>query len=198
MSDVLLFVEDAAQENFLGAMLTRLARESGLSLSLRIRSARGGSARVLAELESFVRDAGRGKAPLPAGIVVAVDANCQGYNARRKAALEMAGAYKELVIFAIPDPHIERWFLLDGEAFKAVLGQGCKAPALKCEKGLYKSLLSQAVLATGVQPLLGGIEYAEDIVNEYHVQRVADAEPSFGKFVAEFRAWVNQQRRQRS
>jgi hypothetical protein len=51
------------------------------------------------------------------------------------------------------------------------------------------------VLKTGVQPLFGGIEYAEDIVNQYHIQRVADADASFGKFVAEFRAWMNQHRR---
>ncbi len=48
------------------------------------------------------------------------------------------------------------------EAFKAVLGRGSKAPDAKCEKQRYRQLLAQAVLEAGVQPLLGGVEYAED------------------------------------
>ena len=195
MFDVMLFVEDVAQERFLGTLLKRLAAENGLPVSLRVRSSRGGSGRVLSQLADFVSEVERGKSTFPSGIVVAVDANCQGYNQRRKTALEKAGLYADRVVFAIPDPHIERWFLLDGEAFKAVLGEGCRAPDAKCEKGRYKRLLSEAVLKTGVQPLFGGIEYAEDIVNQYHIQRVADADASFGKFVAEFRAWMNQHRR---
>ena len=49
------------------------------------------------------------------------------------------------VIYAIPDPHIERWLLLDSAAFKKVLDKGCSAPTQKCERGLYKRLLLQAV-----------------------------------------------------
>ena len=31
----------------------------------------------------------------------------------------------DLVISMVPEPHIERWLLLDSEAFKTVFGKGC-------------------------------------------------------------------------
>ena len=73
------------------------------------------------------------------------DANCQGYLKRRQElepAVEYCGCK---VVYAIPDPHIERWLLLDSAAFKAVLGRGCDAPKQKCERKRYKRLLLDAV-----------------------------------------------------
>ena len=35
------------------------------------------------------------------------------------------------VVLAVPDPHVERWLLLDGAAFKAAVGHGCDAPDQK-------------------------------------------------------------------
>jgi hypothetical protein len=61
---------------------------------------------------------------------------------------------------AVPDPHIERWLLLDGAAFKAVFGEGCDAPDLKCSRDRYKSRLIEAIRGTGVTPNLGGLEFA--------------------------------------
>lgn len=186
MPELLLFVEDGAQEKFL-ALLDRLAREAGLQLTIRLRTATGGVAKVLEQLSEFISEVEKNMVRLPDGLVVAVDANCKGYNERRKLAENRAGKFKESIVYAIPDPHIERWFLLDSEAFRAVLGRGCKAPDAKCEKKRYKRLLGAAVLDTGVQPLLGGIEYAEDLVAQYHYQRVADNDPSFNKFLGEVR-----------
>jgi hypothetical protein len=195
MPDILLFVEDSAQEKFLRAMLERLAREAAVHLTVRIRTASGGAGKVLVQLSQFLKEAEESRATLPDGLVIAIDANCKGYNSRRKLAHDRAAKREDRVIYAIPDPHIERWFLLDSEAFKAALGRGCSAPDAKCEKERYKKLLSEAVLNAGVQPLLGGIEYAEDLAAEYHVQRVADHDPSFGRFVSEFRTWLNRVRR---
>ena len=42
------------------------------------------------------------------------------------------------VILAPPDPHVERWLLLDGAAYKAVFGKGCDTPDLKCDRNHYK------------------------------------------------------------
>ena len=36
------------------------------------------------------------------------------------------------IVKAIPEPHIERWLLLDGAASRAAVGKGCQAPDLKC------------------------------------------------------------------
>lgn len=194
MSEILLFVEDSAQEKFLSALLKRMAAERSIPLLVRVRTARGGLAKVLGQLEDFADDVQEGRVRLPEGLVIGVDANCRGFQDRRRAVQERAGRLGELIVHAIPDPHIERWFLLDGEAFKTAVGKGCKAPDAKCEKERYKRLLNTAVLEAGVQPLLGGLEYAEDIVKDYHIQRVADLDESFGKLVAEFRTWLNRQR----
>jgi hypothetical protein len=128
MPEILLFVEDSAQEKFLRAMLDRLAQEAAVPLFVRVRTATGGYGKVLGQLSDFVKQVAGGFARLPDGLVVAVDADCRGFNERRKSAQERAGKYKDFVVYAIPDPHIERWFLLDSEAFKTAVGRGCRAP----------------------------------------------------------------------
>ena len=45
-----LFAEDRAHEEFLKAMLARIATEQARKLTVRVRSARGGHPRVLEEL----------------------------------------------------------------------------------------------------------------------------------------------------
>ena len=91
------------------------------------------------------------------------------------------------MILAIPDPHIERWLLLDGAAFKAVFGKGCDAPDQKCDRGRYKQRLIEAIYATGTIPRLGGIEYAEDIVEQININRAVRVDRSFRRFVADLR-----------
>ena len=91
------------------------------------------------------------------------------------------------MILAIPDPHIERWLLLDGSAFKAVFGQGCSAPDRKCSRNRYKQLLIEAICDAGRPPLLGGLEYAEDILRHMYIERVTRVDRSFGRFVGDLR-----------
>lgn len=85
--------------------------------------------------------------------------------------------------------------MLDGRAFQEAVGSGCRAPDEKCEKHRYKRLLNAAVREAGVQPLLGGVEYAEDIVGAYDIQQVARRDASFGHLVGEIRTWLNRQQR---
>ena len=84
------------------------------------------------------------------------------------------------ILFAVPDPHIERWLLLDGAAFKAVFGRGCDAPDLKCR---YKTRLIDEIKAANIVPSLGGIEFAEDIIRHLDIGRAARADSSFKRFV---------------
>ena len=104
----------------------------------------------------------------------------------------MAGAPAPTLL-AVPDPHIERWLLLDGSAFKTVFGKGCEAPDQKCDRDRYKGLLIQAILATGRLPNLGGIEYAKDIVLQMDIHRASGLDKSFRRFVEDlfntFRKW---------
>ena len=186
MREIALFVEDYAHQHIIGALVQRLATEQGIEVKLDWRSAVRGHGRVVDEFSRFLRDLRRQGGHPPALIVVATDANCKGLNERAKEfAIE-----EELapVILAIPDPHVERWLLLDGAAFKVIFGQGCDAPDLKCSRDRYKQRLIQAILAAGVTPSLGGIEYAEDIVNEMDIDRAARSDKSFARFVERMRA----------
>ena len=90
-------------------------------------------------------------------------------------------------VLAIPDPHVERWLLLDGAAFKAVFGRGCRAPDRKCDRDRYKRRLVEAIQAAGVEPILGGIEYAEDIIRHLDIDRAARADTSFRRFIDNLR-----------
>ena len=185
MPEIALFVEDDAHRNVIETLVRRIAGEYGVRVQLDWRNATGGYGRVISEFDGFLRDLKRQGAPWPDLLIVATDANCKGLNER---AGEIGGRDDVVpVILALPDPHIERWLLLDGAAFKAVFGRGCDAPDLKCDRNHYKQRLIEAIHATGVRPSLGGIEYAEDIMREMDFDRAARVDRSFGRFVADLR-----------
>lgn len=73
-----LFVEDHAHEEFLKAMLHRLAREEGKTIMVRVRSARGGHGRVLSEFSLYQKSVLKapGDMTMPDLLVIAIDANC--------------------------------------------------------------------------------------------------------------------------
>ena len=191
MREIALFVEDYAHRQVIGALAQRVAEECHTAIRLDWRNAVGGHGKVIAELGAYMRDLRRQGSPWPDLIVVATDANCKGLNDRVQ---EIGGRDNPTpMILAIPDPHIERWLLLDGAAFKAVFGKGCDAPDQKCDRKRYKQRLIQAIHATGTKPRLGGIEYAEDIVQQININRAAQADRSFRRFVKDlrniFRGW---------
>ena len=190
MHKVALFVEDNAHRQVVGALVQRLADESRMTVQLDWRSAVGGRGRVVQELKRYLKDLTM-QGGHPDLIVAATDANCIGLQQRIREV--DASAAVSPVVLAVPDPHIERWLLLDGAAFKSVFDKGCNAPDRKCNRGRYKQQLSQAIRATGVVPRLGGIEFAEDIVQRMDIESAARADPSFRHFVVElrrvFRQW---------
>ena len=192
MCEVALFVEDSAHQKVIGALLRRVADESGLTVWLDWRNAVGGRGRVVQELKRYLKDLTT-QGGHPDLIVVATDANCIGLQQRVREVDASAAASP--VVLAVPDPHIERWLLLDSAAFKSVFGKGCDAPDKKCDRGRYKHQLFEAVRATGVVPQLGGIQYAEDIVQHMDIERAARADPSFSRFVNELRRAFRQMRR---
>ena len=185
MPEIALFVEDFAHRQVIGAIVRRIAGDLGLDVRLDWRNVRHGYGRVVREFNDFLRDLARQHGPTPDLIVVATDANCKGLNERTRE-LETSGAPARLIL-AIPDPHIERWLLLDGAAFKTVFGRGCDAPDLKCDRGRYKRQLVESIFAVGVTPILGGIEFAEDIVQCMDFERAEQADDSFRRFVGNLR-----------
>ena len=138
---------------------------------------------MVRELDNYLRDLLQRGGSWPDLIVVATDANCAGLNGRAREISEHTRRVHAPVVLAIPDPHVERWLLLDGAAFKIAVGQGCSAPDRKCDRNRYKKRLIDAVRDAGVTPILGGLEYAEDIVREMDIGRIAQADRSFGRFV---------------
>lgn len=191
MRNVALLVEDYAHGKIIGALVWKIAAEFDFDVKFDWRNTVGGHGKVVAELKVYIRDLERQGTPWPDLIVVATDANCKGLNERsREIGPPDAPAP---VILAIPDPHVERWLLLDGAAFKAVFGQGCQAPDRKCVRALYKRKLIEEIHDAGATPFLGCIEYAEDIVHHMDIDRAAQADPSLQRFVRDlrttFRGW---------
>jgi hypothetical protein len=192
MPEVLLFGEDTGHAVVLQALVLRLASERAITIDVQVRRARGGHGQMLKELRAFTREFERGDQPLPDLLVIGRDANCEGYGKMKQRIDEHLADYPGAHVLAVPDPHIERWLLLDSAAFKTVLGHGCSAPDYKCEKDRYKTLLAQAIREAGVRPLFGGIEHAEDLVNAMNLSRVERADASFGHFLKDLRAHLSQ------
>ena len=190
--EIAAFGEDNAHRQVVGALVRRLANESGLTVKLDWRSAIGGHGPVVRGLKRYLRDLAR-QGGQPDLIVVATDANCRGLQQRIRD-IDVSPAVSPVVL-AVPDPHIERWLLLDGAAFKSVLGRGCDAPDQKCDRGRYKHQLSEAIRVAGVTPRLGGIEFAKDIVQLMDIEAAARADPSLRHFVdalrGHFRQWAS-------
>ena len=190
MREIALFVEDDAHRQIVGALVKRLARKRGLDVRLDWRNAVGGHGKVAQEFARYLHDLERQGGHPPDLIVVATDANCEGSARAREFRHRVQSV---LVVHAIPDPHVERWLLLDGAAFKSVFGQGCQAPNQKCDRGRYKHLLIEAIRAAGIAPSIGGIEFAKDIVCKMDLNRAARADRSFRRFIdalnGGFRGW---------
>jgi len=193
MRRIILFVEDYGHEAFIRSVIQRVARNQRMEVEILSRNVRGGHGKAVAELKSYLRDLRNEKADLPDLLVVATDANCRGYQERKKEIDEVTDEWRDISIYAVPDPHIERWLLLDSAAFKSVMGQGCNAPDHKCERDRYKKILMDAMLRAGVHPSLGGMEFAEDIVNAMDFKRMERIDHSLGQFLKsikkKFREW---------
>lgn len=187
MLEIALFGEDYAHRQIVGALTQRLAADMGVAVRLDWRSAVRGHGRVIQELELYLRDLTNQGGPYPDLIVVAIDANCQGLQPSIREIEPRTQHPPAPLILAIPDPHIERWLLLDGAAFRSVFGQGCNAPAYKCGRDEYKNLLAAAIHAAGIAPALGGIEFAEALVQAMDLERAMQADPSLRRFIADLR-----------
>ena len=195
MREIALFVEDHAHQQFLSALLSRLADEYGFQFRLDWRNVRRGHGAVVNELKQYWRDLHQDRTSPPDLVVVATDANCKGFKERLKELRSVAEKFPTPIAYAVPDPHIERWILLDSAAFKAVFGCGCNAPDQKCERDRYKNMLIETILGTGITPSLGGIEFAADIVQEMDLVRAGQNDHSLGFLLkalrTEFRKWKN-------
>jgi hypothetical protein len=176
-------------------LVQRIAGEVGISdkqLIHDIRSARGGSI-IINEFKKFTKSCLGGDSSQFDLVIVAIDGNCKGYQDRKKELEKCLGTVPVLedrVVFAVPDPHIERWYMLDQKAFRNGVGidKSPDLPSYKCQKDYYKKLIYQILHESNVTALLGGIEYAERIVkNIEDLELLGQRDPGFKFFVQELK-----------
>lgn len=192
-----LFVEDNAHEELLRPLVERVASEEQVAVSVHVRSARGGHGKALAEFELYQRLSEKGlrSGALPDLVVVGIDGNCTSASAKRKDISDATRAlFAGRVIAACPDPHVERWYLVDPDSFYTVVGHRPSVGATKCERGHYKKLLTEAVRSGGHVPTLGGIEFAREIATGLDFFRSGKNDASFKLFVDDLRAQIRARR----
>lgn len=199
---ILYFLEDRVQERFIKALVERVAKEESIStdnLIHDIRSARGGS-KVITEFKKFLKDAEKMRETEMDLLIVAIDGNCKGCNERiRQLERYIRRDYlKDRVVYAVPDPHIERWYIMDQRAFKNGVGlvKAPDLPSYKCKKAYYKQVLNQALKDSDVHSLLGGAEYAEKIVDNIEdLDSMGNHNAGFQKFTEDLRIMFRQKMR---
>jgi len=184
------FLEDIAHEKFIAALVRRVGQEAGLAseaLEHVVYNASGGKGRTMTELRRFLRDAERGIVPPTPVLVVAIDGNCQGYTEKHNEIRRVAGdyGYAGQLVCAIPDPHIERWYMADPGGLQQAIGAGVRPvpPAYKCERGRYKQAILGVFADVGIKPLLGGAEYGNDVVKAMDLYAAQQADPALKHFV---------------
>lgn len=125
----------------------------------------------------------------PDVLVVGIDANCATWHQARRLVVEtLAPRLRDRAAVACPDPHIERWFMADPVSFEQVLGRRPKLGARKCERDHYKRILSRTVREAGHPAVLGGLEFAEEIVGAMDLYRAGKSEKSLRHFVDKTKA----------
>lgn len=182
MRKISLFVEDAVYENFLVALVQRVAKAYSIEINIKVSNVRRGHEDVISELKQYQQDLQHDAEGLPDLIIVGTDSNSKGFLQREKEINQAISSLADRVISMVPKPYIERWLLLDSEAFKKVFGRNCSVPNRKRNRDRYKRLFLQAIHDAGVIPLLGGIERTADLVNAMDLQHLAQSDRSFRRF----------------
>ena len=189
-----VFGEDAAHEELIKALLKRMAADEEVHVRARVRTARGGHPRVFAEYQTYQEVMGVTTERDRAAdlLVVAIDGNCSSFADARKRILSTTTApYRTRVVPACPDPHIERWYLADLQAFREVVGRGPTTVNQKCVRSHYKGILNSAIREAG-HPASDGLEFAADIAATMDFYRAGKSDPSLKAFLDDLRAALRQ------
>lgn len=190
MIQVGLFAEDEGHRSLLSGLMRRLADEEGIVVGINPRNAQGGSPWVRRALRHYVADLATGHDSFLDVLVVAIDANSDGVAARRQLIKRLVGdSYAGTLVTAIPDPHVECWYLADPYAVSRAIGQSYRVevPSTIKKGQSYKPVLRSAFLQGGVDPPGGGPEYGEAIAAVMDL-RVASKRPELEQFVSDARA----------
>ena len=191
MTFVDIFVEDNGHEEFMKSLVRRLSRDEGISVTVRVRSARGGHGRAVGEYRNYQRlmKKGLGGDEYPDLLIVVIDGNCTSANSMRREILDATeDEFESRVVPACPDPYVERWYLSDPESFGRVIGRTPVVASEKCDHQYYKQVLSQTIREAGQIVTLGGIEFAPELVEAMDFYRAGQNSASLRTLVSELRA----------
>jgi hypothetical protein len=195
------FLEDVAQDEFIRGLVSRIALEEGIHLHLNhiVRNATGGSGTTLAQLDRFLRDARVGDQPRFDILVIAIDGNCHGYHERRREVEDHLERqqYEGSAVIAIPDPHVERWYMLDPQALGQATETGVtiQAPRYKCERGYYKNALRATLREANLAAPLGGYEYGQDVASLMDLYSAGRSDSAFHHFIQSLRVRLRELKR---
>jgi hypothetical protein len=185
-----IFVEDRAHEQLIVPLVERVAREEGITVAPRVRSARGGHGRAMEEFNLYQRVTTKG---IPGAteaqlVVVGKDGNCSTFRkAKKEIQAAILRAFSIPVVVACPAPHVERWYLADPESFRTVVGRAPTLKKDKCDRDYYKAAMVRAVREAGHPPTLGGIEFARELVTAMDLYRAGRNDRSLKVFIDELR-----------
>jgi hypothetical protein len=181
------------QEQMIQALVLRVAADSGIEerwIQIETRNGTGGVPAAVNAFAHYTRRLEAGDESRPGLVVLAVDSDCDT-PARRAELADLVRRLSALccVAVAVPDPYVERWYLLDLAALKNALGEGpAGAYPRTCDKTFYKRSLVEAIEAAGLEARLGGYEWADVIVPKIDLYQAAKIEPNLGLFVEELQA----------
>jgi hypothetical protein len=187
------FVEDEAQEVFIKALIQRLSTDAGISIQHNPGSVVTGGSRSLVALKTFLREEQHRRVLATDVLVLSVDGNCQGY--QRKIAdmndIIQRAQYLKPFVCAVPDPHIERWYLCDHKALRQALSSSITpkpTPKNKCGRDWYKTEYHRLLKEAKIPIILNDYEHAEAIVEKMNLYEAGRNEPSLGQFLNDLRS----------
>lgn len=187
-----LFVEDDGHAALIGPLVQRIAEEESAAVNVEVRSSAGGAPIVASSFRRYLADLAAGRAPYFDLVVIAVDGNCRGWHRRRKEvdAIVARRAFAGRHVVAIPDPHVEVWYLADRRSPARVVGESHEAdvPVHKCERHRYKAALRRAFVAAGIRPSAGGIEYGDAIAKDMDLGVAVQNDESLRRFLDDLRS----------
>lgn len=183
-----LYCEDRGHEQFVRALIQRLAREERLPVAAHTASGRGGHGRAVTEFRAWQKKMQKGEGRVPELLILTIDANCSDWNGFHK---DLEEAIDPTVfprwVVGCPEPHVERWCLADPTSFRQVVGGPAPDDPGKCERALYKRLLRESILAAGQLILTDEMEFAPELVQAMDLYRAGKRQRSLGRFVDELR-----------
>jgi hypothetical protein len=206
---VLYFLEDRGHREFITALTRKIISEvfDGFEVEIidDVRSANPIKARHRGEdkrtaeyvggYKDYLKDLRKSDSFDYNAFIIVMDGNCNGVSKRVQELskhVKSDDSFCSIVVYAVPDPHIEKWYVMDVMAFKSGVGldSAPELPPEKCERNYYKKFLTTIISnGLGSVPSLGGAEYAEDIVNNIDsIYRFAQLDKGCKKFVNDLRA----------